>query len=238
MKRCAWVLIALVSVPVFAAEEKKEKPKEIKAGPPEGTRCVDPFGVEGKSQWSDGLKGWSCASPQKTTAGGSRDGRAGNFDRSVQTTRYDTAYRLAPVELAPLKISLLSHGRFYVSAEGGGGANLTCNRTQAAAWEIFEVIDRNGNALSSGDAIQLRTLGGQFIAPDISAKAGSASQAETFVIVKMGGSGGTVVAPGDTFALRAAGGKYLTAEGGGGQALTCNRTAVGDWEKFTYVAAK
>jgi hypothetical protein len=32
--------------------------------------------------------------------------------------------------------------------------------------------------------------GGQFIAPDISAKTGSASQAETFIIGKLEGSGG------------------------------------------------
>lgn len=239
MKRCVWVLIALMSVSAFGAEEeKKEQPKEIKAGPPEGAYCVDPLGAEGKSQWSDSLKGWSCRSAFKPIVGGSRDGRAPGFDRYVQNTRYEAAYRIVPVELTPLKMSLLSRGRFYVTAEGGGGANMTCNRREIGGWEVFDVIDRNGNELSSGDAIQLRTPGGQYIAPDISAKAANGSEAETFIIVKLSGSGGTIVAPGDAFALRSAGGKYLTAEGGGGQALTCNRTVVGDWERFTYVAAK
>jgi hypothetical protein len=236
-----FVLVVLTSLTAFAAEEKKEeKPKEIKAGPPDGSHCVDPFGKEGESRWSDGLKGWACKSPFGTLSSGA--GRGTVADRYVvQNTSYrrlDAAYQIAPAVIAPLRMSLLSQRQFYVTAEGGGGANMTCNRREVGDWETFEVIDRNGSNLTSGDAIQLRAPGGQYIAPDISANAANTSAAETFIIVKLGGSSGTIVVPGDTFALRSAAGKYLTAEGGGGRGLSCNRTEIGQWETFRYVAGK
>ena len=71
--------------------------------------------------------------------------------------------------------------------------------------------------------------GGRFLA--VGAGPGSW---EILTIVKIGAPGG-LIASGDRVGLRAANGHYVVAEGGGGDVVNADRTALGPWETFTIV---
>src|SRR6478735_6762405 len=87
-------------------------------------------------------------------------------------------------------------GGRYVTAENAGGAAVTANRAAAQEWETFQLIDKNGGALQSGDLVFLKTSKGFYVqAPPQAANsrinANSRNQLdwETFRMVKVGGSG-------------------------------------------------
>lgn len=138
------------------------------------------------------------------------------------------------------KVALRSVNGSYVTAEGGGGGDVTCNRLKIGPWETFILVDKNGGGLISGDSVNLRASNGLYVVAEnggdanVNANRAVAGPWESFTIVKVGGAGNTIK-PGDSVAFRSSAGKYLTAEGGGGQNVTCNRAAVGAWETFTYV---
>src|SRR5689334_1302069 len=84
----------------------------------------------------------------------------------------------------------------FVTAENAGGGAVTANRAAAQAWETFQLIDKNGGALESGDLVFLKTDNGFYLqappqAADSVINAGSRNQLdwETFRIVKVSGSG-------------------------------------------------
>lgn len=138
------------------------------------------------------------------------------------------------------QISLRTAADAYVTAGRGGGPNVTADRKAIGAWEVFELVDRDGGTLHSGDAVQLRASNGQYVVAESGGDAGvsvngAAGAWETFMIVKVGS--GDTITPGDAVAFRTIGGKYLTAEGGGGANVTARGTAIGAWQTFRYLAA-
>lgn len=157
------------------------------------------------------------------------------------STRYDLTHsvQFTTPQAASHRAALRSAGGSYMTAEGGGGSNVTCNRPQAGPWETFDLVDVNGGTLAGGDPVHVRASNGMYVVAEggggsaVNANRQAASTWETFTIVKVGGQG--AIAPGDAVALRSSGGKYLAAENGGGSTVTCNQTAAGPWETFIYV---
>jgi hypothetical protein len=128
----------------------------------------------------------------------------------------------------------------WVSADQGGGGQVTADRAVNSIWETFEIVDLNGGNLQSGDPVALRTFdhvhylqatsgGGS----SVNATPTAVGPWETFTILKQGG-GSTVIFEGDWIALRANSGHYVVAENGGGpgSVVNANRVAVGAWETF------
>ncbi len=60
-------------------------------------------------------------------------------------------------------IHLRANNGQYVCAEGGGGGPVVANRVMAREWETFELVDRNGPPLRSGDPVGLIANNGQFV---------------------------------------------------------------------------
>ena len=132
---------------------------------------------------------------------------------------------------------------YFVVAEGGGGSVVNANRTAIGPWETFTVIDLNGGALESGDLINIQSVGGYYVVAEsgggdvVNANRTEALGWETFRIEKIGGGG--VIGPGDSISLQAyngwscCGGSYVVAEGGGGDVVNANRSAIAGWETFT-----
>ncbi len=136
--------------------------------------------------------------------------------------------------------SFISSAGRYVTAEGGGGSSVTCNRTAKGTWETFEIVDKNGGSLTSGDEINIRASNGMYVVAEgggggaVNANRQVPSVWETFTILKRGGADGVIVS-GDSIALRSIGGRFVTAEGGGGGAVVCDRTAAHEWETFRFI---
>jgi glucose/arabinose dehydrogenase len=154
-------------------------------------------------------------------------------------------------------VSFKSFNNFYVVAENAGGDVVNANRTVVGPWEKFALVDLNGGALQSGDAVHIS-------APDgvnyVEAYGGGAQQGatpplgrvfadrtvpqqwETFIIRKADGTSG-VIANNQPITLQAFLGYYVVAEGGGAPQgsvppageVWANRTAVGPWETFTLI---
>ncbi|HYH05576.1 MAG TPA: hypothetical protein VEK11_00815 [Thermoanaerobaculia bacterium] len=129
----------------------------------------------------------------------------------------------------------------YVSAVNGGDGAVNATPATIGLNERFVIIDTNGGSLNSGDPVYLQVRNGKYLTA-VNGGGGSltASQIapgtnETFTIAKANGGTGAIV-NGNAITLRSALNYYVVAEGGGGQALNCNRTVVGPWETFTYVA--
>lgn len=83
----------------------------------------------------------------------------------------------------------------YVTAENAGGGAVTANRTAAQSWETFQLIDKNGGSLESGDLVFLKSSNGFYVqappqAQNHAINAASRNQLdwETFRLVKVSGS--------------------------------------------------
>jgi hypothetical protein len=139
----------------------------------------------------------------------------------------------SPAPPAPtyLTVSLQAGNGQYVVAENNGGDAVNANRNWSGPWETFTLRDANGGALQSGDVIQIGTSDGWWFRPGepvraIDGPAGSG----LFQIV---GIDSNAIGSGSRIALRALSlNKYLSAEGGGGDVVNANRTAIGAWEIF------
>lgn len=148
----------------------------------------------------------------------------------------------------PYPIALqTSQTKRFLCAEFGGGSQLSADRENVGPWEKLTLLDLNGGALVSGDAINiLAPDGGHFVTVQLQSPPGypvvvtstTAGAAERFTLVKLaGGTAGTVIQDGDPIALQASNGLYASAELGGvtGQPVDANRTAIGAWETFQLI---
>ncbi|MCP3098777.1 M12 family metallopeptidase [Myxococcus sp. K15C18031901] len=138
-------------------------------------------------------------------------------------------------------ITLRSSGGYYMVAENGGGGVVNANRAAVGPWERFQLVDRNGFALQTGDLINLQTVNGNYImavnggGAGVTAAPTAPGDHETFRIWKMAGTGFLTIGTGDTVALATLDfgyPHYVVAEDGGGGVVNANRTAVGEWEQF------
>jgi hypothetical protein len=125
----------------------------------------------------------------------------------------------------------------YMSADLGGGGEVTASRTVAGAWETFDLLDMNGGSLRDGDPVALQTAHGLYLQADQGgngplAAVGFAPGAwETFTLGDVDRPGG-IVQSGDRVTLRSSAGYYISAELGGGGVMNVNRTSAGAWETF------
>jgi glucose/arabinose dehydrogenase len=154
-------------------------------------------------------------------------------------------------------VSFRSFNNFYVVAENAGGGVVNANRTVIGPHEKFALVDLNGGALQSGDAVHISAPNGVHY---VVAEGGGAPQGamppngrvfanrtvpqqwETFIIRKADGTSG-VIGNNQPITLQAFLGYYVVAEGGGAPQgsvppageVWANRTAVGPWETFTLI---
>lgn len=78
--------------------------------------------------------------------------------------RSDYTFSRPPLEAGmAANIHLKANNGKYVCAEGGGGGPVVANRAVAAGWETFQLVDRNGPPLRSGDQVALRASNRQFV---------------------------------------------------------------------------
>jgi len=120
-------------------------------------------------------------------------------------------------------VSLKSSDGQFVSAENGGGGEVTANRSARNSWETFEVVEQGGGRIA------LRTVDGHFLSAEggggdtLSANRQFIGEWERFKVVHRGGS---------RFAFETSNGHYLVAESGGGAEVKADRTRIGSWEEF------
>jgi hypothetical protein len=128
----------------------------------------------------------------------------------------------------------------HVVAEGGGGGIVNANRDWIGPWETFTLVDLNGGTLWDGDPVAFRAENGQYLqAVDggggtMLAIGGGPWAHETFTILNLSNPG-QPIGHEDVVALQSWGGWYVVAEGGGGDVVNANRTAIGAWEQFWVV---
>lgn len=133
---------------------------------------------------------------------------------------------LARTILVNLKVALRAYNGQYVSAEGGGGAEVVANRDEVGEWETFELIELEGTKIA------LRAYNGQYISAEgggggeVVANRDEIGEWETFDLVELGDN---------KIALRVYNGQYISAEGGGGAEVVANRDEVGEWETFELI---
>lgn len=130
-------------------------------------------------------------------------------------------------------INIISTDGYYCTAEGGGGGDMTCNRTAAGEWERFRVVDMgtdgSGNrmlALETSDTIHYVCAeegGGSSLVANRTVPGAW----ETFYSPYAGNG-----APRNFRAFQTQNGHYAVAEGGGGDVMNADRTAIGPWETF------
>ena len=139
---------------------------------------------------------------------------------------------------APLNIHLKANNGQYVCANNGGGGTIVADRSFAAEWETFQLVNQNGPPLRSGHQGALRVNNGQFVCAEggggreVVANRSAIRAWETFTILRADGSGGEIT-NGQQVALRANNGQFFCAEGGGGREVVANRSAIQAWETFT-----
>lgn len=119
-----------------------------------------------------------------------------------------------------------------------GQANATqlnASATSCGGAAIHTLLDENGGVLKHGDSVFVRTISSWFYTADPGGALGSFRTwplgFERFTIVRADGEGNVV--PGDKIGLRSTHQTYIVAEGGGGQIVRVNRSAMGAWETFT-----
>ncbi|HTJ78434.1 MAG TPA: DUF5010 domain-containing protein [Rariglobus sp.] len=126
----------------------------------------------------------------------------------------------------------------YMTAELGGNATVTANRTSIGGWEKFSADDTNGGTLSANDVINLQTNDGLLLSAEgagggvLSANRRRAGSYEAFTIIKTDGTTGTLV-NGDSVALRSSNGHYVTVGMGTGNPVDVSSTAIGPLQTFT-----
>jgi hypothetical protein len=137
------------------------------------------------------------------------------------------------------RYALRTFGGSLLQAAGGGGGAFTATPSVQGPWETLYVIDLNGGELNSGDYVHVKTHAGSFV---MATSAGavvadssvnptpSVGHPTTFRWVNHTAASQTW--PGDSVSLQDYRGRYLSAEGGGGGAVTANRTSAREWERF------
>ncbi len=116
----------------------------------------------------------------------------------------------------------------FVCAENAGDGSLIANRTVAASWESFDVINRGGDLVALRSRANNRYVCAESrgAAPLIANRSGIGPW-ETFTLI--GNTDGSV-------SLRAqANGRLVCAQSAGTRPLIANRTVIGPWEKFSLV---
>jgi FKBP-type peptidyl-prolyl cis-trans isomerase FkpA len=133
-------------------------------------------------------------------------------------------------------ISIRTDAGNYLSVQDNGNNVVLANRTSIGDWETFRLLDLNAGALETGDVVRIETTSGWGFARtstgtlSAAATPGQNFAEEQFVIEAIVGP----IANGSQIALRTVSPiLYVTAEGGGGGAVTVNRSSIGSWETFT-----
>lgn len=140
------------------------------------------------------------------------------------------------VNLGGGKVALRGGNGRFVTAEAGGSANVTCNRTQIGVWETFTVVGLGSNriALKSSDGTYLCAEDGGGRKVDSMRYARGPWETFTFALDPRRAAEQNFLSAG-SITLRTSAGYYLCAENGGGSALNATRKAAAAWETFTVI---
>jgi hypothetical protein len=170
------------------------------------------------------------------------------FNLRGTTFRAKLRSRLEPewtfvTSLVPRVQLRASDGAHFVVAESGGGGTVLADRLMPDAWGTFALVAADGGPVLDRDRVSLRTSDGRHFLQATTGGGGSLTAApdqagvwETFIIEN---GAGTAIAVGQGVTLRTTGvpSWYVTAEDGGGRAVTVNRQTRGAWQVFTILAA-
>ncbi len=187
---------------------------------PDQTRNGDPLGVPG--------------SEPSTDVAGPADAR-----RTLNETRTIVAnFRTAPCLGAggSPRIRLQASNGQFVTAERNGGGAVNANRTEAGAWEHFQLVDTDGGCVEADDTVYIHTSDNFYLRAEggggstLDATGAQAGPWERFTLRRHGGGG--AVRSGDYVTLQAPSGHYIVAETGGGGAVNADRDTAGAWERF------
>jgi Fascin domain len=102
--------------------------------------------------------------------------------------RRDAAQLFSMQIFQPLQVRLRSADRRYVSAENGGGGQVTANRSEPALWETFSLVNmsRSDREVHAGDVVALQVFNGKFIrsgsSAAVDAGANRATQGALFLV--------------------------------------------------------
>jgi hypothetical protein len=132
------------------------------------------------------------------------------------------------------------NGYNLLKAANGGGGSFDATGVYSGYDTQFKIQDVNGGTLYSGDQVHLQTNKNYFVSAvnggcdtcGVNAQPKWSMGYETWTIIRIAGSG--PINPGDQVAFQSYNNFYMCAEGGGGQAVNANRTAIGAWETFTF----
>jgi hypothetical protein len=168
----------------------------------------------------------------------------GTTDSSVESTdtgglAADAAWADSPAaSQVASEVALQSYNGNYLASEGGGGADVNANRTWVREWETFSVVDINGGALYSGEAVNLRTWDGHYLCAegggggDLNATRTVPREWETFTVQKVNGGG--PIGFGDQVTFRTYNGHYVVADYTYQyNRVRADRTVAREWETFT-----
>lgn len=191
--------------------------------------------------WDKGIVGMKVGGirrlviPSSMAYGGFRNGPIPPF----ATLLFEIELLETPPEAGtPYSISLRTFSGNYLSVANNGNASVLANRNAIGEWETFRLFDTNGGALVTGDIVRIETTSGWGFVPGSGgtlaaiANPGQSATQEQFVIEAISGS----IANGSQIALRSfLSSLYVSAENGGGGAVSVSRSSVGDWETLTLI---
>ena len=159
-------------------------------------------------------------------------------------------FRVAPCLTDGMWVRLqASSGEFVVAMDGGGG-EVVANRSQPGPWGRFQVIDRNGGCLESGDPLVFMTSEGWYLSinetelphfVEATEDYHRSDYARFYALLKGTGYGRTrtgAVRSGDLVTFHHARSvHYVGAEQGGGGALLVAYDVDGPWQTFRITSA-
>jgi len=144
-----------------------------------------------------------------------------NFEsEDMKVSRVESSNQELARQNAP-EIHLKTLGGYYLSVDQGGGGPVHARTKEAGRNETFTLIDLDGNELSSGNQVNIKTTAGNlvFASPDgtVSSIHFINPDIKNFTIIRALGKGN--IQPGDLVLLRSSSGKYVSAINGGGEAV-------------------
>ena len=159
-------------------------------------------------------------------------------------------FRVAPCLTDGMWVRLqASSGEFVVAVDGGGG-EVVANSSQPGPWERFQVIDRNGGCVESGDPVVFMTSEEWYLSinqtelphfVDATEDYHRSDYARFYALLKGTGYGKTrtgAVRSGDFITLHhARSAYYVGAEQGGGGPLLVAYDVDGPWQTFRITGA-